>query len=449
MCPNADKSASHGSAAPWVAIPRQNYVGDTLIITRSSNFASRARCSKCDAGIYLRYDCEPHTDWVLGSNLAAPFDLAITDYEHIHHPSINGTHQDGHNCSTSWGKWVSIADPCRPFGTPPPEVCMTCWQSMPDQCSCCTASPSPPSAQPSPPSPPLPHIVVPNFRELGSDVGLSPGLLFRSSNPWNCSDEDARWLLEDVGIQCVQDLRTPFECNQLHDQEMCGALSKRIRGNAGNGIRGIRVVHAPLLNQAAMQRYVFLQADWSTRFTLLGIAVGLITLESVQHRINPLISAGGLERMYESIVDDCRQQLKECFESMLKPDGLPCLLHCTSGKDRTGVLSALILSVCGVNDDVIFDNYVETEKYKKELFEDVSSPTVAHFTDESMQSAPRSVLMGIFAKLRAEHGSIEKYVDVAVGLGSMKRKKLVEKLTVGSTRTRTTRHTTAITASRL
>jgi hypothetical protein len=247
----------------------------------------------------------------------------------------------------------------------------------------------------------------------------------------------------------VQDLRTPFECNQLHDQEMCGALSKRIRGNAGNGIRGIRVVHAPLLNQAAMQRYVFLQADWSTRFTLLGIAVGLITLDSVQHRINPLISAGGLERMYESIVDDCRQQLKECFESMLKPDGLPCLLHCTSGKDRTGVLSALILSVCGVNDDVIFDNYVETEKYKKELFEDVSSPTVAHFTDESMQSAPRSVLMGIFAKLRAEHGSIEKYVDVAVGLGSMKRKKLVEKLTVGSTRTRTTRHTTAITASRL
>ena len=36
---------------------------------------------------------------------------------------------------------------------------------------------------------------------------------------------------------------------------------------------------------------------------------------------------------------------------------LPILIHCTAGKDRTGVICALILSLCGVEDEVIAHEY--------------------------------------------------------------------------------------------
>jgi len=37
------------------------------------------------------------------------------------------------------------------------------------------------------------------------------------------------------------------------------------------------------------------------------------------------------------------------------------IVHCTAGKDRTGVLCALILSLCGVDDEVVAYEYSLTE----------------------------------------------------------------------------------------
>jgi len=37
------------------------------------------------------------------------------------------------------------------------------------------------------------------------------------------------------------------------------------------------------------------------------------------------------------------------------------IVHCTAGKDRTGVICAIILSLCGVNDEIIAKEYELTE----------------------------------------------------------------------------------------
>lgn len=42
-------------------------------------------------------------------------------------------------------------------------------------------------------------------------------------------------------------------------------------------------------------------------------------------------------------------------------DNLPCVVHCTHGKDRTGLLSALLLMMCGVSDDKIIGDYERSE----------------------------------------------------------------------------------------
>ena len=156
------------------------------------------------------------------------------------------------------------------------------------------------------------HRIVPNFRELGMNVGLQPGLLYRSSNPWNCTKDDALWLLNHIGIKCIHDLRTPFEREQMYETESQGYLHRHIvhqqeqeqeqgkeQEEQEQERNSVQVLHVPLLNQSALQRYIFFQANWQTKLLILGIAVGVIPLESVRSRINPLISQGGLTRMYE------------------------------------------------------------------------------------------------------------------------------------------------------
>jgi protein-tyrosine phosphatase len=45
---------------------------------------------------------------------------------------------------------------------------------------------------------------------------------------------------------------------------------------------------------------------------------------------------------------------------MVTASGSPTVFHCTAGKDRTGVLAALILSLVDVDDDEICDDYART-----------------------------------------------------------------------------------------
>ena len=137
MCPSHDcvYGNDDGKGAPWVAIPRPLYSGKLKEI-QSSTFATRVRCATCNDAIYLRYDCEPHTDWIFANTISKDFDIRSQPLEHIH-AETNGPHvYDGQVSSTSWGTWTP--DLCRPVGTPAPTVCMHCFQiQVGEVCAAC------------------------------------------------------------------------------------------------------------------------------------------------------------------------------------------------------------------------------------------------------------------------------------------------------------------------
>lgn len=93
------------------------------------------------------------------------------------------------------------------------------------------------------------------------------------------------------------------------------------------------------------------------------------------------------------------------------PDGV--LFHCAAGKDRTGVLCAILLMLAEVSDDDIVEEYVLSKEYNKKRLEAASrkySDTVINII------TPNERYMLEFLRLfRERYGGTEKYFE-AIGV---------------------------------
>lgn len=77
-------------------------------------------------------------------------------------------------------------------------------------------------------------------------------------------------------------------------------------------------------------------------------------------------AANDLEK-YETANRDVRRWLNEVVAFLADPNiALPVLVHCTSGKDRTGVVVAAILLILGIDRDFIVQDYLLSEGEVKE-----------------------------------------------------------------------------------
>jgi protein-tyrosine phosphatase len=93
------------------------------------------------------------------------------------------------------------------------------------------------------------------------------------------------------------------------------------------------------------------------------------------------------------------------------------LFHCAAGKDRTGVGSALLLSIADVLDDEITADYHRTETVLNSLREQ----RVAHFREQGISeerialilSAPREAMQATIDVLQERYGGAEGYLVAA------------------------------------
>ena len=63
------------------------------------------------------------------------------------------------------------------------------------------------------------------------------------------------------------------------------------------------------------------------------------------------------------IVLDRAVDIGVIVESLAREGGLPAVIHCAAGKDRTGVVSAVLLLALGVDDATVLDDYELTSEY--------------------------------------------------------------------------------------
>ena len=208
-----------------------------------------------------------------------------------------------------------------------------------------------------------------NFRDLG---GLATadgrrvrhGMLFRSDDIGALDAADWHALQADLGLATAIDMRSGFE-----DEMAAGA--KTVAG-------GVVVHRVPILDGSMMHAAQSGDLD-------LGLMYGHIVGES-----GPALAAG-----VNAVAD-----------------AVPALVFCTAGKDRTGLLVALLLEAIGVRRAEVVADYVRSGVAGPAIRERMYArfgDRAPHVPDE-MFTAPASVIEATLDDVARRHGSAARYL---------------------------------------
>jgi protein-tyrosine phosphatase len=121
-----------------------------------------------------------------------------------------------------------------------------------------------------------------------------------------------------------------------------------------------------------------------------------------------------LDEMYRRIVDDSAEGVVTVVRGILADQ--PVLVHCTAGKDRTGVTVALTLSAAGVDVDAVVADYARTEgllparrnRYVVTLLRSMH-PRAVNVEDLVMRS-PAPVMEALLVSIAERFGSSAEYL---------------------------------------
>jgi protein-tyrosine phosphatase len=228
-----------------------------------------------------------------------------------------------------------------------------------------------------------------NLRDLGGtpiEGGiLRDGLALRADDLSVITDEDARSLV-DGGLVAVIDLRTNDEA----------ALTGR------GPLAGYPVAyhHLPLME---------------------SISAGMPDGDA------PVIEHVAMGEMYARMVESAAPQLASALAIIALAPGATAF-HCAAGRDRTGVLAAVLLLALGATDDDIVTDYARTSPNMPAIMErtkptigalmarlgfDLNAMTAVTISEEPMDIAMHTM----FARLRERHGDVLAPLRAA-GLGA-------------------------------
>ncbi len=118
---------------------------------------------------------------------------------------------------------------------------------------------------------------------------------------------------------------------------------------------------------------------------------------------------------YQEMLTVGAPRFAKAFEALAEPGALPAVFHCAAGKDRTGLLAALLLGSLGVShDDIVADYALTVEGMAR--FREWAAREWPEWS-ERMKSMPPAftaalpeAMRHIVVELCAEHGTIRNYV---------------------------------------
>ena len=199
----------------------------------------------------------------------------------------------------------------------------------------------------------LPVKGIVNARDLGGyEVGdglqVKTGRLLRAAHLADATDEDIR-NLERLPVTAIIDFRK--------EQEKVGKVDREVPGARYTSLPVDPSGNAMATATEEEKKKFSGQKKFDVRKVIVFAA------------FNKKAQAVARE-MYPTLLfdPDCQQQFARFFRLVLETENGAVLFHCTQGKDRTGIASALLLAALGADRETIVADFDATNRvYEKDV----------------------------------------------------------------------------------
>jgi protein-tyrosine phosphatase len=233
-----------------------------------------------------------------------------------------------------------------------------------------------------------------NVRDLGgletpSGARVRPGVVFRGDGLSRLTAADLAQLIQ-LGVRTIIDLR--------YEEERARAPDRL----------------PPELAPRCLQRGFFPQGSREL-FTAIN-----------EHGADAAAAFELMSSNYSRMPFEHARELGAVLHDLLDPSGAPHFIHCTSGKDRTGVAIALILRALGVDVDTAVADYALSNCEHQAV--DVFGPAARPDAIAMVMSAHPGYLRAALDAIDREYGHIDDYLSGALAFGAAERAALRQRM---------------------
>jgi len=238
---------------------------------------------------------------------------------------------------------------------------------------------------------------------------VKSGKLIRSGRLSDITSNDIKVLRDKWKVSTIIDLRNDQEIYEHPDIQIDGTAMKYVCLLSGE--------------KKGISREDF------------GMSISLFAI----NRAKSLLEDGGsrklLEGMYGQMAQntECIDKIREFFELLLVQKDGAVVWHCTSGKDRTGVLGVLLLWALGADMETMKEDYLFTNEqntsYRENLLDRMRNRGAEDDVVEEMkilESVDWLYIESFLKSLEERYGSINAFLIEKIGMTEERRKQLIE-----------------------
>lgn len=230
-----------------------------------------------------------------------------------------------------------------------------------------------------------------NFRELGGlptagGQRLRRRLLFRADGLHCLTPEGVRTVCEELAIRHVVDLRSSGE--------------RRLDGLGPLADQAVKIHHVPLFDGEVAQGE------------------------------RPPTTGATLGDLYFAMLRFAAQPIAQVVRTLAEADA-PAVFHCAAGKDRTGVISAVLLGGLGVPDEVVVADYAASREGLEAVIERLMESEgyremFAALPPDTLHAEPETMIR-LIAQVRDAYGGMRGYL-AEIGVDEPVLERLSERL---------------------